>query len=510
MAEYELAMTGIRKTFGPLVANDDVDLFVRQGTIHAVIGENGAGKSTLMSILSGVQRADRGSIALSGKPVVIRSPTDAVAHGIGMVYQEFMQYPGLSVLDNILMGYEPRKGPFIDRRGAKKRLEELCRKYSFQIPLDSPVERLPVAVLQQVEIIKVLYRDARILILDEPTSVLTPQGIEGLFEALRHLRDQGKTIIIITHKLKEVLAVADDITVLKDGRVTGRLSASEADEQLLARLMVGREVMLQAEKLPCHPGEELLRVEDLVVKDSAGVERVKHVSLTVRAGEIVGICGIAGSGENELVAAIMGLADAEKGSHILLCGEEVTNRSVAERRIRGMGYVPQDRNRMGVNRKGSVWETTLMGHHITSGIFRQPLLSKKEASRFSEDVVEKFNVKTQSINDRVGSLSGGNVQKLVVGREFSDNYKLMIMEDPTRGIDIGAIEFIWKKIIRYAADGAGVLLVSHELNEVMQLSDRICVMHNGKLLELENGRSMSEKEIGLYMLGGAEYGAQVR
>ena len=503
-------MTGIRKTFGPLVANDDVDLLVRQGTIHAVIGENGAGKSTLMSILSGVQQADRGTIALEGRPIALRSPTDAVAHGIGMVYQEFMQYPGLTVLDNILMGYEQRKGPFLDRRGARKRLEEICRRYRFQIPLDSPVEKLPVALLQQVEIVKLLYRDAGILILDEPTSVLTPQGIEGLIEALRSLKAQGKTILIITHKLKEVLAIADDITVLKDGRVTGRLPAAEADEAMLARLMVGREVMLQAENNPpCRPGEELLRVEKLRVRDTAGVERVKGVDLVVRAGEIVGICGIAGSGETELVAAVVGLADAEKGSRILLKGEEVTGRSVADRRLRGMGYVPQDRNRMGVNRQGSLWETTLMGHHIASGLFRRPLLNKKAARRFSQGVVQDFGVKAQSVNSPVGSLSGGNVQKLVVGREFSDRYQLMVMEDPTRGIDIGAIEFIWKKILRYAAGGAGVLLVSHELNEVMQLSDRILVMHNGHLLELENGRSMTEKEIGLYMLGGAEYGAQV-
>ena len=367
-----------------------------------------------------------------------------------------------------------------------------------------------MALLQQVEIVKVLYRDARILILDEPTSVLTPQGIEGLFEALRNLKAQGKTILIITHKLKEVLAIADDITVLKDGRVTGRLTAAEADEPMLARLMVGRDVMLQADKLPCHPGEELLRVENLAVKDTVGVERVKRVNLTVRAGEIVGICGIAGSGENELVAAIVGLADAEKGSRILLKGEDITALSVADRRARGMGYVPQDRNRMGVNRQGSLWETTLMGHHIASGLFRQPLINKKEARSFSQDVVRNFGVKAQSINDRVGALSGGNVQKLVVGREFSDHYQLMVMEDPTRGIDIGAIEFIWKEIIRYAADGAGVLLVSHELNEVMQLSDRILVMHNGSLLELENGRNLTEKEIGLYMLGGAEYGSQVQ
>lgn len=502
MPEYELAMRGIRKTFGHLIANDQIDLFVRKGSIHAIIGENGAGKSTLMSILSGVQRADSGEIQLAGNTIDIQQPMDAVTHGIGMVYQEFMQFPELSVLDNIIMGYEPQKGLCIDYRQAKKTLEEVCNKYDLRIPLDAKVKKLPVSVLQQVEIVKVLYKNANILILDEPTSVLTPQGIEGLFAALRSLRNKGKTIIIITHKLKEVIEIADDITVLKDGRVTGRLPASEADEHLLARLMVGREVLLQAEKLPCTPTEELLRVENLSVRDSRGVERVKNASFTVRAGEIVGICGIAGSGESELVSAIVGLSDMEKNSRVELCGEDMKGKTVAQRRKRGMGYVPQDRNRMGVNKWGSILDSIFMGHHIVSGKSNRFLIDTKASQDFAKQVVQDFQVKTDNIYNKVSSLSGGNVQKLLVGREFSDHYQLMIMEDPTRGIDIGAIEFIWKKIIRYAASGMGVLLVSHELNEVMQLSDRILVMHNGTLKELENGPSMPEKEIGLYMLGG--------
>lgn len=503
MPEYELAMLGIRKTYGRLIANDQVDLFVRKGSIHAIIGENGAGKSTLMSILSGVQKADGGVIQLAGKTVDIAQPMDAVKHGIGMVYQEFMQFPELSVLDNIIMGYEPRKGLRIDYRRARKTLEEVCGKYGLKIPLDAKVKKLPVSVLQQVEIVKVLYKNANIVILDEPTSVLTPQGVEGLFAALRSLRDKGKTIIIITHKLKEVIEIADDITVLKDGRVTGRLQAAEADEHLLARLMVGREVLLRAEKVPCTPKEELLRVENLSVRDSRGVERVKNASFCVRAGEIVGICGIAGSGESELTAAIVGLSDTEKGSRVLLCGEDMKRKTVAQRRKRGMGYVPQDRNRMGVNKAGSILESAFMGHHIVSQKSRRFLIDTKASQDFTNRVVRDFQVKTDNIYNKVSSLSGGNVQKLLVGREFSDHYRLMIMEDPTRGIDIGAIEFIWKKIIGYAASGMGVLLVSHELNEVMQLSDRILVMHNGTLRELENGPSMQEKEIGLYMLGGA-------
>lgn len=502
MAEYQLEMRGIRKTFGNLVANDDIDLCVRRGTIHAVIGENGAGKSTLMSILSGVQEADRGEILLNGRKVSIRRPTDAVACGIGMVYQEFMQFPGLTVLDNIILGYEPRRSLFIDRTAARRRLEKICRQYDFRIPLDTNVERLPVATLQQVEIVKVLYRNAELLILDEPTSVLTPQGIEGLFSALRNLRDMGKTIILITHKLKEVLEISDEITVLKEGRVMGTLPADRADEPSLARLMVGREVVLQAEKLPCRPGEELLRVEHLSIRNAKGVDRVRDASLCVRKGEIVGICGIAGSGESELVSAIVGLREANREAKILLRGEEMSEKSVALRRRKGMGYIPQDRNRMGVNRKGSVWETALMGHHIASGLSDRKMLGRGAAADFTRRVVENFSVKAQSIYDPVSSLSGGNVQKLLVGREFSENYALMVIEDPTRGIDIGAVEFIWKKMIRYAADGAGILLVSHDLNEIMQLSDRILVMHQGTLREIENGPSLSEREIGLYMLGG--------
>lgn len=502
MAAYQLEMHGIRKTFGSLVANDNIDLCVHRGTIHAIIGENGAGKSTLMSILSGVQEADSGEIFLDGQRAVIRGPMDAVACGIGMVYQEFMQFPGLTVLDNIILGCEPHRGLFLDRAAARKKLEEICRQYDFGIPLDTNVDRLPVAALQQVEIVKVLYRNAELLILDEPTSVLTPQGIEGLFSALRNLRDLGKTIILITHKLKEVLEISDEITVLKEGRVMGTLPTTKASEISLARLMVGREVVLQAEKLPCHPGEELLRVEHLSIRNEKGADRVRDASLCVRKGEIVGICGIAGSGESELVSAVVGLREANREASILLCGEEISGQSVAARRKKGMGYIPQDRNRMGVNRRGAIWETAFMGHHVASGLADRLMLKRSSAADFTNRVLKEFSVKAQSIYEPVSSLSGGNVQKLLLGREFSENYKLMVIEDPTRGIDIGAIEFIWRRIIRYAADGAGILLVSHDLNEIMQLSDRILVMHQGTLREIENGPSLSEKEIGLYMLGG--------
>lgn len=506
MDAYKLEMRHICKAFGSLAATDNIDLYVRKGTVHAIIGENGAGKSTLMSILSSVQRQDSGDILIDGRPASFKDPLDAVRHGIGMVYQEFMQFRGLTVLDNIIMGYEIKKGPFIDKKASRKRLEQICADSGFSLPLDTLVDDLPVALLQQVEIVKVLYKNADIIILDEPTSVLTPQGIEGLFQAIRSLAAKEKTILLITHKLKEVLAIADDITVLKNGKVTGRLIASEADESLLARLMVGREVMLRAQKTPCTPGREILCVQNLNVKDNKGVQRVFDASLHVRSGEIVGICGVAGSGQSHLAETIIGLAQPEPGSILRVEGRDVTGLSIAARRLLGVGYLPQDRNSAGVNRSGAIWETAFMGYHISSGAAKKPLLNRQDIARFTGDVLREYAVKATDIEEKVSTLSGGNVQKLVVGREFSQHYTLLVIEDPTRGIDVGAIEFIWKKIVEIARAGCAILLISHELSEVMQLSDRIMVMYEGHLTEPENSTEMSEKALGLYMLGGGIHG----
>lgn len=502
LIRYELSLLGINKSYGSLKANDNIDLFVRKGSIHTIIGENGAGKSTLMSILSGVVKADSGEIRKNGELIHINSPNDAARFGIGMVYQEFMHFGGLTALDNIIMGNEPLSFGCIDRKYAKRKIEEICEKYSFRVSPDMYVKKMSVSMLQQLEIVKILYRNADILILDEPTSVLTPQEIEGLFAALRSLRDKGKTIIIITHKLKEVLEIADEITVLKGGKVSGRLRAEEADEKKLARLMVGREVLLNAQKRSREAGEEILRIEALSVRDDKGIERIKNASLTVRAGEIVGICGIAGSGESELAAAVTGMGGEIKGGRIFLCDQDITGEKISVRRSMGMGYVPQDRNRIGANREGSLWETAFMGHHIVSGADKKILMDRAEILSFTKKIIEEFKIKAGGAEEKVSSLSGGNLQKLVVGREFLDKYKLIVMEDPTRGVDVGAIEFIWKEILEYAFGGTAILLVSHELSEVMQLSDRIFVMHQGELIELAEGSQMSEKEIGLYMLRG--------
>jgi simple sugar transport system ATP-binding protein len=501
--DYILEMQHITKTFGSLTANNDVSIRVRRGTVLALIGENGAGKSTLMNILTNIHKADYGRILLNGKEVRFKDPLDAARHGIGMVYQEFMLFRGLTVLENIIMGFEKKRGRFlIDKKRSRQEVEAICGRYHFNIPLDEKINELAVSLLQQVEIVKVLYKGAELLILDEPTSVLTPQGIEGLFDAIRFLTGQGKTVIFITHKLKEVFTIADDIVVMRDGRVVGTTGAGEVDEHRLASMMVGREVMLQAKKREARAGEVVLGVRNLRVRDGNEVLRVQGIDLDVRAGEIVGIAGVAGSGQQQCIEAIFGIRRPEEGGEIRLCGEDLIKKSPRDRRIMGVGYVPQDRLGAGVNAQSSIWENAIMGYHIARGFQSRVFLNRRGIGEFTRKIVKDYDVKTPTIDNRVKNLSGGNIQKLVVGREFIQQNKLLIMEDPTRGIDVWAIEFIWEQIIALAAEGAAVLLVSHELNEVMQLSDRIMVMYNGTLSDGGSHGELSDRELGLLMTGG--------
>lgn len=496
-------MVNIRKTFGELVANDDINLNVKKGTVHALVGENGAGKSTLMNILSGMYKPDSGEILLNGKRVTFKNSLDATNAGIGMVHQEFMLWNKLTVFENVILGFEKKKGPFIDRKACRRQVEEICEKYRFNIPLDEMVKELPVAMLQQVEIVKALYRGSDILILDEPTSVLTPSGIEGLFEAIRFLIRSGKTIILITHKLQEVFEIADNITVLKDGKEVGTIAPQDTNQNELAGMMVGREVFMQANRRQ-HPfGDEILKVNDLSVKDKDGILRVKNANFSIRAGEIVGVAGVAGSGQQQLVEALFGLREPESGSEISFEGKSLLKVTPAQRRKMGIGYVPQDRMKEGTNPNAAIWESAIMGYHIAHGFRSKFWLDHRAAQRFTDDVVEAFKVKRQKNTDKVRSLSGGNIQKLVVGREFLQENKLLIVEDPTRGIDVGAIEFIWEKIIDLAANGAAVLLVSHELNEVLQLSDRILVIYNGEIADGGRNGQYTEGQIGCLMLGGS-------
>ena len=499
--EYVLELKGITKRFGPLTANERIDLAVKKGTVHSVIGENGAGKSTLMNVISGLYRPDEGELFVRGKRMRFKNPNEASQAGIGMVHQEFMLFPELTVLDNVMMGYEKRKGIFLDRKAAKKQVETICREYHFNISLEEKVQNLSVSMLQQVEIVKILYRGVDIIIFDEPTSVLTPQGIEGLFEAIRFLVKNGKTVLFITHKLKEVMEISDAVTVLKNGRCIGTVTPSETDENKLAAMMVGREVFLTLEKRKREKRDILLEVKNFSVPDYEGREKLKEVSFSLRRGEILGIAGVAGSGQQELVEGLFGLRGSS-GGKILFEGEDITHLNCREHRLCRIGYVPQDRISEGVNREGTLWENAIMGYHIVKGFKSRRFIDKKQALEFTEKIVREFQVKASSPNDRVRTLSGGNIQKLIVGREFLQDNKLLIIEDPTRGIDIGAIEFIWRKIEELADRGTAVLLVSHELSEVMEVSDRILVMYDGRLYDGGRHGEKTETEIGLLMAGG--------
>lgn len=503
MNDIILETKGICKKFGELTANEDVNIQVRRATVHAIIGENGAGKSTLMNMIAGIYRPTLGQILIDGEPQVFRSPNDAAAKGIGMVHQEFMLYPDLTVLENMMMGFETtHRGIFLNKQKARKDIEEICQKYNFSIPLEAYARDLPVSLKQQVEIVKVLYKGAEIIILDEPTSVLTPQGIEGLFQALRHLKNMGKTIILITHKLKEVMEISDAITVLKNGHVTGNVLPSEVNEQILANMMVGRNVLFDTKKSPKQMGKPIFEVKKLRVSDDNLVEKVHDVSFSIRKGEIVGIAGVAGSGQTELVECLFGLRKPDKGN-IYFEGQDITNATPKTHRLKKIGYVPQDRLATGSNVEANIMENSIMGYHIAHGFGNPVFINYKQAGDFTQKIIEQFAVKTESQKTLVGQLSGGNIQKLIVGREFLQNNDLLIIEDPTRGIDVGAIEFIWQKIIDISQQGVSILLISHELSEVMELSDRILVMYSGEIVgNLNNDENLNENTVGLYMLGG--------
>lgn len=502
MVEKILEIKNLNKRFGPIVANNQVNLAVCKGTIHSIIGENGAGKSTLMNIISGLIQPDSGTIVFEGEPVHFANANQASRRGIGMVHQEFMLYPTLTVLENIMLGHEPiRRKCFIDSTSAQKKVESICEYYHFPLPLDAKTQDLPVAMRQQVEIVKTLYRGADLIIFDEPTAVLTPSGIEGLFAAMRFLISQNKSIIFITHKLKEVLSVSDYITVMRDGCVVGNVLPCEINEQGLASMMVGRKVMLSVNKPSLASGPEMLKVSDLSVPGNDGAEKVHDISFAVQKGEILGIAGVAGNGQKEIAEAVFGLRKVSNGT-ITFKGEDVTALGPREKRKIGFGYIPQDRLGTATNISASLWENSIMGYHVCGDISRNFLLDTKKAYAFSGNVLQSFNVKATSIFDRVGTLSGGNIQKMVVGRELSQNYPFLLIEDPTRGIDVGTIEFIWEKLLDVAAHGTTIVLISHDLNEVLSLSSRILVLYEGRFTAEFNGPRYDENAIGLAMTGG--------
>ncbi len=492
-------LRGIDKRFGAVHASRDVSLAVAPGTIHGIVGENGAGKSTLMSILYGFYRADRGDIRIAGRTVEIAGSEDAIAAGIGMVHQHFMLVDTFTVVENVILGAEGGSLLASGTARARGELERLAREYALEVPPDARVGDLPVGLQQRVEILKALYRGADILILDEPTGTLMPQEADHLFRILRRLRAQGKTVILITHKLREIMAATDRVSVMRGGRMVAHRDTAATTVAELAELMVGRRVLLQVEKGPARPGPELLAVERLSVRDERGASRVRDVSFNVRAGEIVGIAGVAGNGQGELLEALAGLHPAA-GGRILLAGEPVSSGG-PHRRRRGLAHVPEDRRRMGLVLPFEARESAILGYHDDVRYRRAGLLDWDAVSRDTEAKMISFDVRPADPRRITAAFSGGNQQKLVLAREIERDPLVLLVGQPTRGVDIGAIEFIHRRLVAMRDAGKAILLVSSELDEIMGLSDRILVMFGGVVAgELPADRA-TERALGLLMAG---------
>jgi general nucleoside transport system ATP-binding protein len=492
------AMRKIVKRFPGVVANNDVDLTIEAGEIHALLGENGAGKSTLMQILYGFHSMDSGSILIDGEPVEITSPKDAIGLGIGMVHQEFMLVRRFSVVENTVLGLNPDAGPMLDLRKAARRLRSLSDQHHLAIDPDAQVQHLPIGVQQRVEILKLLYRDARLLILDEPTAVLTTHEKDQLFTVLRGLRDQGRTIVIVTHKLQEIMELADRVTVMRDGRVVGTVTAKQTTEQELARLMVGRDVNLRANRVPVERGRAVLRVNGLHVRDDVGQEKVRGVSLDVHAGEIVGIAGVDGNGQSQLAEAIMHLRPAHQGQ-VFLDEREVTRLTVAQHRALGLSYIPADRRHVGAVTEMSVADNAILGsqRERTRGLF----LDRRKIREYAERLVARFGVRASGIGAMAGKLSGGNLQKLILGREILQDAAAIVVEQPTRGLDVGAVESVWLELLRERERGKAILLIYAELEELMNLADRIAVMFEGRIVGILDAANVTQEKLGLMISG---------
>jgi general nucleoside transport system ATP-binding protein len=480
-----------------------VDLAVEWGQVHALLGENGAGKSTLMNVVYGLSRPDSGEIVFDGKTVTIGSPQDAIKLGIGMVHQHFMLIPPLSVAENVILGNEIATGPgVVDIRHAQSSVAALSKKYGLEVDPAARVEDLSVGLQQRVEILKALYRGARLLILDEPTAVLTPQEARGLFDVVRSLVKEGAAVIFITHKLGEVMEVADQITVMRRGKVEATTSPKESNPADLARLMVGRSVLLRVDKSEAKPGPVVLEVKDLTVNDDRHQVAVNGLSLEVRAGEILGIAGVEGNGQNELVEAIVGLRKPRSGS-ILLGGRDITQASTHSTLEAGLGFIPADRQRMGI-----VLELPIADNLVLSRFDRRPFAnwivrSFGAVRDYALKLIKTFDIRAQNPEQLAGSLSGGNQQKLVVAREIGTQPKVLLASQPTRGVDVGSIEFIHRRLVEERDNGMGVLLVSSELDEVLSLADRLAVVYRGRVVALLDQKDADRDRVGLLMAGAA-------
>jgi ABC-type uncharacterized transport system ATPase subunit len=497
-----LELRGITKRFPGVVANDSVDFDLRRGEVHALLGENGAGKSTLVNVLYGLYQPDEGEIRINGKPVSIRSPKDAIDHGIGMVHQHFMLIPVMTVAENIVLATEPRRGGvLLDYDAAVKRVEEIAKTFNFAINPRSRVENISVGQQQRVEILKALYRGADVLILDEPTAVLTPQEAKELFGILRTLIAEGMSVIFISHKLHEVLEIADRVTVLRRGKTIETLPREGATQPQLAKLMVGREVLLRVDKQPAEPGEPLLEVEDLNVLDERGLPAVREVSLTVRAGEIVGIAGVDGNGQTELIDALTGLTKPQSGT-VRVGGRDVTRESARHRLEEGVGHIPEDRQRRGLVLDFTLAENLGLHDYREEPNSRYGFLFPARLISWARRVLKAFDVRGGGPRTLASALSGGNQQKVVIAREVERDPRVLVAAQPTRGLDVGAIEFVHRRLVEERNEGRAVLLVSLELEEIMSLSDRILVIFGGQIVG-EYGPDVSEDELGIAMTGGA-------
>lgn len=496
-------LTGITKRFPGVVANADVNITVRSGTVHALVGENGAGKSTLMKILYGMQRPDEGTIKVNGAEVSFSSPADAIKAGIGMVHQHFMLADNLTVLENVVLGNEPRARGGLDFRAARAKIREISSSYGLGVEPDRLVDDLGVGERQRVEILKVLYRGARTLILDEPTAVLVPQEVDELFGNLRELKAEGLTILFISHKLDEVLSVADDITVIRRGTTVASVEPGQVTARELAELMVGSALPVPELRESTVTDTPVLDVAGLTVRTEDGRAVLDDLSFTIHGGEVLGIAGVEGNGQAELVEALMGIRVLSSGV-VSLRGKEINQLSTRRRRVSGMGYIPEDRHRQGVLLEATLWENRVLGHQMQAAFRRGPLIDRRAAKVDTERIVDEYDVRTPSIDVFAAALSGGNQQKLIVGREMSGNPVLLIASHPTRGVDVGAQAAIWEHIRRARAEKLAVLLISADLDELIGMSDRLAVILRGRLVSYHDPKSVTPQDLGSAMTGAGE------